>query len=227
MKIAVALLTCDRYDYTERVVSALAHHNELSGVPRFYADDHSRDNRIHEVVRDYGYEPVFLNTGRRMGCSPTTEALCLAVRDRVGEDAVVIYLQNDFECVRTLPWDLIEDALSRDEIASVKLWDRKVGPNRTGPRTRLLRKATWHADATYSEPVMVSRTGWGYNPQATRAGILCRLTRNVRKELGFMKQAVRLGQLVVRPDNLSFQHIGNHKTPRGIYKSRRAFGVGV
>ena len=223
MKLAVALLTCDRVTFTERVVSALAKYNDLSSFELFYADDHSRDARLHEVVREHGYEPVFLNTGKRMGCSPVSDALVSNVRDRIGDDGIILYLQNDFECIRTLPMELILAALADQDVASVKLWEGRLGPNRIGPRTRLLRKAKWGPSNAYSEPVETSITGWGFNPQATRADTLCSIIHRATREHGMMKQSNRLGKLVVRPVALSFKHIGDVKTPRGIYRSKRRY----
>lgn len=132
-------------------------------------------------------------------------------------------LQNDFECIRPLPWKLIVDALSHPEVACVKLWDRTKGRRIAGPKVRLLRRARWRRSDKYSEPVTVARTGWGYGPQAVKAHVACRVVRKARKEIGMMQQAVRLGKLVVRPEALSFRHIGNVKTPHGIYRSKRRF----
>lgn len=221
MEIAVALLTCDRYDYTERVLDALVKHNDLSGMTLIYADDNSKDERIHELAASYGFEPVYLNQGIRKGCSPMTEALWKGARERIGDDGVILSLQNDFECTRRIPWELIQDALARPEVVCVKLWDKKLGNRMVGPRTKLLRKATWKPSDNYSEPVTVARTGWGFGPHAVRAELACKIVRNASREYGVMKQAHRLQGMVVRPEELSFQHIGKIKTPRGIYISRR------
>jgi len=220
MKIAVALLTCDRYDYTEQVLDALVKHNDLSGMTLVYADDNSKDERIHELAASYGFEPVYLNQGIRKGCSPMTEALWKGAWERIGDDGVILSLQNDFECTRRIPWELIQDALARPEVVCVKLWDKKLGNRMVGPRTKLLRKATWKPSDDYSEPVTVSRTGWGFGPHAVRAELACKIVRDATREYGVMLQSHRLRCLVVRPEELSFRHIGETKTPRGIYKSR-------
>jgi hypothetical protein len=221
--IAIALLTCERASYTEKVLSALARHNDLSGLSLFYADDNSQDSRVHEVAARYGFELVFLNTGPRMGCSPMTDALWQSTRDRIGDDGIILSLQNDFECIRPLPWGLIVDALQRPDVVCVKLWDRAIKGRIVGPRTRILRHAKWHRSNEYPEPVTIARTGWGFGPQAIKAHLACRIVRRASRELGVMKQAARLGGLVVRPESLCFRHIGNIKTPRGIYKSKQRF----
>jgi hypothetical protein len=158
-----------------------------------------------------------------MGCSPTTDALWRGVASEIGDDGLILNLQNDFESIRELPLALIEDAMSRPKVVCVKLWDRTLGPRMAGPRTRILRRAKWLVDDTYSEPVTQANTGWGYGPHVGRAVVMVKLVQRARRELGMMKQAKRLGGLVVRPDELSFKHIGKIKTPRGVYKSRTRY----
>ena len=100
MKLAIALLTCDRYDHTRKTVQTLLHHNDLSDVALVYADDHSLDDRVRKFVEESGFEPVFLNNGPRMGCSPMTDALWHGAQKRVGNDGIIVSLQNDFISVR-------------------------------------------------------------------------------------------------------------------------------
>jgi hypothetical protein len=225
VKIAVALLTCDRYDYTERVLRALHARNNLDGMALVYADDNSVDQRIHDITRQYGFEPGFLNTGKRLGCSPMTDALWQAAKEMVGDDGAIISVQNDFECIRELPWGLIEDALKRPEVVCVKLWDAPRKGGRIGPVTPLLRRAKWNDDESYSEPVETARTGWGFGPIAMKAETACRIALRATREKGVMKQSVRLNGIVVRPKQVAFRHIGVTKTPRGIYRSRHRYSA--
>lgn len=222
IKRAITLLTCDRANYTLRVLESLRKYIDLDDFLLVYADDNSKDERVHEIARSFGFEPIFLNKQGRMGCSPMTDALWHLTRERIGGDGWILNCQNDFEAVRPLPADLIEEALYDDtEIACVKLWDRAVRGHMKGPRTRILKHGRWEGIEDRGEPCQVSRTGWGYGPHAAQANTLCRIVKNARKERGMMRQSLFLGKLVLRPNRLVFGHIGHVKTPDGKYFSKK------
>ena len=87
MKIAIALLTCDRFEYTKRTCETFLEHNDASDFRLYYGDDASADQRVPELVESLGFRPV-VRHATRQGCSyASDELLC-------GAASLVVVAEN-------------------------------------------------------------------------------------------------------------------------------------
>ena len=215
MKIAVALLTCDRYDYTVRTVEALKAHNDVTGWPLFYADDHSQDERVRPYVESQGFKPVLLNNRERMGCSPISDGLLQAVLRETGPDWLVLYLQNDFEARRPIPLQVVQAWFENPTHMSLRLqcFARTIARQRRRhnyPERKYL-GASILEKPTAAWPVQLSRLGW-YT--AIADGVRREHTLHIRA----IKQSPRPITGIIL-DNQPFRHIGKKKASQSIYTS--------
>jgi hypothetical protein len=222
MKLAVALLTCDRIKYTRCTVETLLKQNDTSEWSLFYADDASKDD-TRQYVESRGFEPLVLNDDRQ-GCSPTTEALVHAIRERCGDDALLLYLQNDFECCRPLPVAMSEEIASRHDCGFLQLAYRR-------PRSRYNRRITflwpdgetWAFGDTSRGDYVLTPVGFGvgYHPTIARVRDWCYATEGVKTEKQFVRRNASLGKRIYRYPLPVFRHIGRRTTPHGLFGRRR------
>lgn len=222
VKIAVALLTCDRYDYTVKTVDSFLEHNDPSKFLLFHADDASTDPRVVEYVQSRGFATVVRND-KRQGCSATTTALIRAVTDRVQHDTLTVYLQNDFESVRPLPVTLIAELLSRGDVSFVQLAYRR-------PRSPYMKRlryvwpdgAPWtFGDSQRGEYVWTHvGGGTGYHPTVATLAMWLQCV-GVKRELHFLRATKRLSRRVARLTRPVMRHIGRRVTPNGLFGFRR------
>lgn len=224
MKLAVALLTCDRFDYTVQTVESLLKHNDVSDWNLFYADDASTDSRMRRYVEAHGFEPLVLHEERK-GCSPTTEELIGEVGKRVSAKTPLLYLQNDFESVRPLPLGIAETLLGFNDASFVQLAYRR-------PRHRRSKRIVWswpggqpwtYGDASHGDYVFtLPGVGCGYHPTIARLCYWADSVSGIRKERQFWRANARLGKRIYRLTDPVMRHIGRKATPNGLFgKSRR------
>jgi SAM-dependent methyltransferase len=218
MKLAVALLTCDRYDYTVKTVESLLEHNDTSEWALFHADDASTDERVVPYVQSKGFQTVVANK-ERIGCSPTTDALLQETARRVGPDTLVLYLQNDFVSVRMLPVDVVACAFAENpNLGWFQLFYRR-------PRTKHFRRATWQPTVIRDEAIHVKvgsqGLGVGFHPCIARAGVYADAARGAHKEWDFVRRVIASGLQVIRVDGNVCKHIGTKQTPNGLYGGRK------
>jgi hypothetical protein len=103
--ITVCLQTCDRADLTERTLSSLAAHNDLSRFDLLHADDASVDDRNDELAATHGFTTV-VKTRERLGIASVRTSLIRAAKHRSA--SWVLLLENDIESVRPFPWPLFD-----------------------------------------------------------------------------------------------------------------------
>jgi hypothetical protein len=123
LPLIVALLTCDRLDYTSRTLSSFFKFNKSDQWLKFYADDASTDQEgTKKLVESFGFQPLVQHTKRR-GIGKTNSDLIEQLGARMKQGTVLI-LQNDFECVRPLPLDVIELLFKNPRIGWVRMGGR-------------------------------------------------------------------------------------------------------
>ena len=127
MKLVVALLTCDRYEYTKTTCETFLEHNDPSDFHLYYADDASTDARVPELVEALGFRPLVRHS-RRSGCSVTSGELACEVSRVVGEDALVWYLQNDIATIRPLNLACIASVFDDPRVHVLRTYGRWKSP---------------------------------------------------------------------------------------------------
>ena len=218
-RIAVALLTCDRYEYTVQTVEALCNHNDLSAWPLFYADDHSDDPRIRRYVESQGFRPVLLNDGERMGCSPMSDGLLQAVLRETGPEWFVLYLQNDFVATRPIPLDVAAAWFADPAHATLRM------QHFPGRLRRRQRKHAWPIREYAGEPILEMATA-AWPVQLSRLGWYAAIAAGAKREHTLHRRARRQRPQPITGIMLTqvFRHVGRAQTPRGIFRSRAGFG---
>ena len=188
-RIAVALLTCDRYDYTERTVSSFLHHNPF--LDRFillHGDDASTDERVVPFVQASGFETVWQPKGPRPLDLTNKQMIGRILNARAGlfEAASqradwILFLENDIETLRRFPWFLF------DRIAKVKKVDclRLYGEYKSAVPSEEYRCLTynkstglpvkWKRVKHAPEPAEAGHVHWSAQPSVTRSKALLRL----------------------------------------------------
>ena len=223
MKIAVALLTCDRYDYTVQTVESFLSHNNPDDFLLFHGDDASTDRRVVEYVQSKGFQTVVQHTERK-GCSPTTDALLHAVAQHVNPGALVLYLQNDIESCRPLPQRQVRDLLACPEISFVQLCYRSA-------RTRYAKNIPWKSGG--GEPWTFGDTrhevvyggymrGMGFQPSISTIETWLPAVQGNKREKDFRSQSEYPDREMCRLTLPVFRHIGRLRTPDGQFGKRRA-----
>jgi len=227
MKIAVALLTCDRYDYTVKTVESFLRHNDPDDFLLFHGDDASTDNRIVPYVQSGGFSTTVQHT-ERLGCSPTTDELLHVVARCVEPDSVVLYLQNDMESIRPLPQQQIRELLAKPDISFVQLSYRR-------PRSPYGRRMPWStADGKpwrlgdKTEEVVYSDFMWGMGFLYAIANLKTWLpaVSGGKNEKEFIARTEYPDRRVCRLTLPVFRDLGKRTTPNGKFggwrKDRRS-----
>jgi len=222
MKIAVALLTCDRYDYTVQTVESFLSHNNPDDFLLFHGDDASTDRRVVEYVQSKGFQTVVQHTERK-GCSPTTDALLHAVAEHVDPGTLVLYLQNDWTCQRPLPQKQLQTLLARQDVAFVQL-------SSSPPRSRYARNMQWAFEngepweyGNTSHEVIYSgfNRGMGYPPGIGAIETWLPAMKGVTKERRFRARTEYPDRKMCRLTRPVFVHGGSLKTPNGMFGTAR------
>lgn len=167
--IAVALLTCDRYDYTAQTLSSFARFNDLSKFVLLHADDASTDPRIVPLAQSYGFQTVVQHSIRR-GWLRTRSYL---LRHAAKRAQWTLNLENDIETVREFPWPLFKFIAQRHDISSLRLYGRFKDRDRLDAcltRSKVDQKPVrWRALKHAPEKSQIGLIHWSAQPSVTRS----------------------------------------------------------
>jgi hypothetical protein len=176
--IALALLTCDRYDYTVRTVDSFLQHNPF--LDRFillHGDDCSTDERLVPYVQAAGFATV-MQTTRRRGWLTARTLLITAAAKRADW---ILFLENDCESLRPFPWMLFDCVAENGKVDCLRLYgDNKSEPptdeNRCLAHNKITGKPVkWKKVKHAPEPAEMAHVHWSAQPSVTRAYQLRRL----------------------------------------------------
>ena len=218
MRITVVILTCDRLELTRRTVKSFLRHNRREDFDIFYGDDASTDPRIHEFL-DRQNIPCFMRHKKRHGCSPSSDELIhLAQTDHT------LYLQNDFESVRPIPLDIIQQIFdTRPQVGWIRLYglnknDTIPGGNPTDPRNKFkpgTPVVKWKKFEIGGEKLEIGDAQWSYHPAIHRTEVLQKLIKGATRERDAGMAAIRSGLFTARFMRNITNHIGVRKTTPG------------
>jgi hypothetical protein len=201
--IGVTLLTCDRFEYTQRTLDSLAAHNNLSKFALFHADDASEDDRIVPLVQSYGFQTIVRNKVRSGWLQTRTKLIKLAIRRN---SRWILNLENDIESVRPFPWDLFKFVQKRTDICSLRLYGRyKDSRKRDACLTfhkQTREQANWRPLKWAPEQSQIGKIHWSAQPSVTRAAALWDLHRYQMDLSGY----------TVRVKKNVMVHIGTERT---------------
>ena len=214
MKVAICLLTCERFHYTKRAVESLVRFNDLGQFVLLHADDASEDHRNRSFAAMHGFERVD-TPDIRQGCTATQRALFAAAAQR-GCDWIV-NVQNDWESERAIPLDLLHFVDARRDIHCLRLFGAfKMRPNvPVGDRHKGKsgKPADWRPLDGAPEPAEIGDIHWVYPPAATRTEVLTWLMAGVARERDLRVKSGELSTLTARVTENVMWHIGTDRTP--------------
>lgn len=183
-RIAVALQTCGREDYTARTVESFVRMNpDRSRFVLLHGDDASASRWNLKIARRHGFRTVVQHT-ERLGC--------LALRTALIEQAAkhakwIVVLENDCEAVRPFPWALFDHFRQDPSIWCLRLFGQFKDRSRQDlAKTRHQWTGepvfwTWRQDAP--EPCEVAQVHWSAQPCVTRHKPLVALHEHGVREL--------------------------------------------
>jgi hypothetical protein len=221
MKLAVALLTCDRYDYTVKTVEALLQHHPLGTLELYHGDDASADPRVTEYVQSKGFRTL-VQMDARVGCSPCSDRLIHAVAEHIETTTILLYLQNDFVCERPLPEQQLRDLLDRPDVSFVQLCYRKS-------RSRYNRRIRWHSnehepwiygDTTHDVVFAGFGVGVSFWPSVGKIETWLPAVRDGARERDFRSKTEYPNRQMCRLTLPVLRHIGRRRTPHGKFGRR-------
>ena len=207
--IAVALLTCNRYDYTVRTLDSFARHNDLSRFVLLHGDDCSDDLRVRELPNDYGFQTV-VQTAVRSGWLMARRALL----EVAASAAPWIYLlENDIETVQPFPWSLFEYLQAFPDIYCLRLYGAYKG-DRTQPclsthKRRGHKPVAWRPFRDAPVKSQIGDIHWSAQPCVTRREELLEHHRHGTEPTG----------LTVRVKQNITVHIGLERTAGGTLEA--------
>lgn len=218
MKIAVCLISADRYDYTKRTVETFHEFNQGLNLILLQADDASEDSRVREVGSLHGFEQVRTDfrEGRLGGQYNRQRAIMRAAK----RGATHVYiLENDIETVRALPVAFLAYAFSDPEVYCVRLYglckerngQRKCSPYHLGRGKH--EPVKWSMYDNEFEHAEIGDVHWGAQPCITRIGEAMWLHEGTKRESDIWRKCTKLQAKTVRLLNNCTYHIGEDRTP--------------
>jgi len=226
MKIAICLLTCDRYAYTKRTIDSLLLRNQfqLSYFDFYYGDDASENPKVRQLADDAGFKCMFVNK-KREGCSQSTAKLLNAVA-ATGKYGYIIYVQNDFECIRPIPVHAIHRSfLLNHNVGAIRLYGdyKTVKPYQADPiGTRWLGvpdkpEFKWKRlrGNIYGEELESARCHVGLPPFVIRGELIPKVFKQPKRTKDINMEWAKTNKSVGRFIDNVFNHIGFNKTPKG------------
>jgi hypothetical protein len=203
-RIALALLTCDRYDYTERTVSTFLEQNYfLDRFVLLHGDDASSDARVFNLVEKAGFKTVVRNA-RRQGWLKARTAL---INEAAKRADWIFFLENDCESLRPFPWFLFDRIAQNGRVDCLRLY----GENKSVPpleESQCLthnkitgRQVRWKSVKHAPEPAEMAHVHWSAQPSVTRSvplrklhydgtdlqGYTVRVLENVTSHIGVVR----------------------------------------
>ncbi len=200
--IAVALQTCNRYDYTARTLETFAAHNDLSRFVLLHGDDASDDERVRLLPADYGFRTV-VQTATRSGWLMTRRAL---IEVAATEAPWILLLENDIETVRPFPWDLFAFVQRWPAIYCLRLYGQfkghKTEPCLSTHKRRRHTPVNWRPFKHAPVKSQVGDIHWSAQPCVTRSADL----------LAHHRSGIEPHGLTVRVKQNITVHIGVERT---------------
>lgn len=215
MRFAILFLTCDRLAYTRETLGSLLTYNppeSLEGVELLHADDASTEHEVVELAAAAGFNTIF-QSRKRLGVAYMTERLIEAAA--VLEVDAVLNLQNDWECVRPIPWRDIERLLETPFVYCVRLYGAwksrtgRCGQHHAGHASREL--VQWSPVVDHPQYELGS-IHWGHPPAVTLTRVAHALTRGAPTESESRRRSGDLDMLTARTVDNVFFHIGRERT---------------
>jgi hypothetical protein len=228
MKVALCLQSCERHAETVKTLESFHRFNGFQlqapfPVFRIHAEDGKLDERNEEAARKYGF--VTVSSAARRGNTGTRKHLIKCAEKRGATH--VLFLENDWESDREVPWDLIQFVFTHPDhdIYHLRLWhhfkhrstfdawDKKTPLVARGHAGRDRADPGWKPLAGGPEPVDVGDHHWGAPPSVTRIQELLWLHADAGNEADSIRRSGLITARTAQVKTNVFWHIGDERTP--------------
>lgn len=230
MNLAVVLITCDRPKYTKRTIESFRDHNPVNApvqipVRYFHVDDNSRTDENIVLANRAGFSTIGVNNPRRG--NTVTRRMAVQKAAVRSDFTHVLLLENDWECARPVPWDLIQWIMEHPDhdVYHLRLWhhfkdkDKFLSHNPNVPlKARGHRGRGW-CDPGWTpvqggpEPVDVGDIHWGAPPSVTRLEEFFQLHHKAKSERHSIMVSGDIQARCAQVKTNVFWHIGAERTP--------------
>jgi hypothetical protein len=209
-QITIALLTCDRSEYTRQTLQTLYAHNDLHRFALIHGDDCSAKKHNLKLAESYGFETV-VRTKQRQGAQAMKRALAKACKT-----PWLLLLENDWECDRPFPWDLFERVDASDAYTFRLFHEFKERGKRRAGVNHYGREQAPPGWQPFGEGAEIGDIHWCSPPSVTRIQEL-RWLLEKKSERGSMALSGKIQRPVVRVTENVFYHIGESRTPGFVH----------
>lgn len=216
--IGVALLTCDRLEYTRRTIATFTEHNAAAlaagALKLWHCDDASTDPKVRKAAAVAGFAPL-IYTEERVG---VTEMIRRTARklEHAGVEWMLL-LENDWESARPVPLEAFGEAVRHYDAWSMRLYGAfkerdNARPAGTRHRGRGGADPKWHVCGGSSEPFEVGHIHWGNPPAISRVDLVAWLHKKARREKDAIAKSGEIKNPVARVLENVVYHIGFERT---------------
>lgn len=212
--IAVCLLTCERFEYTETTLRTFATYNDRTRFKLYHADDASTDARVPALAQSYGFTTVVKSASRKGWL-----AMRLALFEFAARQADwILFLENDCEWARPFPWTLFEFLDKHSDFCCLRLYGKFKDRAQQEPcmayhKLNRVRPVRWKPIKRAPEPAEVGLIHWSAQPSVTRSKELLEHHRIGREPAAMTARVV---------ENVTY-HIGTARTGERQKAQRLAY----
>jgi len=130
MEIVVAIQTCNRIEFTKQVIESILKHNpEAKEFPWVIYDDNSADGTIN-YLHSLPFITSLIQSDKRQGI---TNGLKTLFTESYNYGEIALYIQNDWEQIRTIDFEAIKVFFSQYLHAGHLQTIKFKGPNNSRP----------------------------------------------------------------------------------------------
>lgn len=223
MRLVIALITKDRADKTEETLRTFNHYNGWCARAVYdtycvHGDDGSVTWDNHKLAHTFGFKTIVANdVASQLGAH--------AMRRRVIQKSIelhdpthILVLENDWRCVRPLPWNAIEHGFRYDDVYAFRLYGEQKQEDGTRPAGaehagRGKADPKWCDINLAGETYEIGDIHFGAPPCIFRAEELVWLHEGTSSDSKSMRKSGQIDKRTVRVKENVFWHIGYDRTP--------------
>jgi hypothetical protein len=208
----LVLLAWKRLQCALDTISTWNLHNRPVPWRRWYALDGGYDRHMPRMIGQYGFQPLTVQT-ENVGIAGMYDAICSGLMARTDPNDLLFVLEEDWECVRTLPMDTITAVMDRPGPWAVRLFGRCK--DRTGRlRVRDVRPGIpgaptteWRPEIIGSEQCLVGQSFWCHPPTITTLELAYQFAHEAAKEPISIERSCQAGLNVAWLAEPCFYHM--------------------
>jgi hypothetical protein len=215
MQIHLAVLAWKRPALLARTLYSFASLNCLRPYRLWYGVEAGAPPEMDDLLHSFGFECVAAPAAH-IGTARMWHQVLSGVLDKGDPSDLVLWLEEDWECVRPVPIPLILEVWRRYRIAMFRLFGRfrERGPDGctrmpTGTSRPGEPVAVWEKPHVWREEVWIGPNWWAFPPGIARLDAAENMLRDAADERQVINKSMKMAiRIAWQPDNPVFWHIG-------------------